>query len=80
MVYAVAEAFAGDNYPIVRFFAANGLSSDHSKPDYLASNEMRASQLALFIRQLDAGKMSDTRATAGALRKIRRDVDLEVGE
>jgi len=76
----LAEAFAGDNYPIVRFFAANGLGSDASTPDYLASAEMRASQLALFIRQLDAGKMADTRTTAKALRKVRRDVDLEVGE
>ncbi|MEQ1763537.1 MAG: cytochrome c3 family protein [Pyrinomonadaceae bacterium] len=76
----LAEAFAGDNYPIVRFFAANGLSFNQPTPDYLANVEMRESQLALFIRQLDPGKMSDTRATAEALRKIRRDVDLEVGE
>ncbi len=76
----LAEAFAGDNYPIVRFFAANGLASGQSTPDYLANAEMRASQLALFIRRLDAGKMADTRTTAEALRKVRRDVDLEVGE
>jgi predicted CXXCH cytochrome family protein len=76
----LAEAFAGDNYPIVRFFAANGMTGDESKPDFLASAEMRTSQLAIFIRQLDPAKMADTRATADGLRKIRRDVDLEVGE
>lgn len=76
----LAEAFATDNYPIVRFFAADGMASSGSRPDYLANADMRASQIAMFIRQLDASKVSDTKATAEMMKKIRRDVDLEVGE
>lgn len=76
----LAEAFAGDNYPIVRFFAANALGANGTTPDYLATPEMRASQLAMFIRQLDPTKISASRSTAESLRKGRRDVDLEVGE
>lgn len=79
----LAEAFAADNYPIVRFFAANGLMADHagiSKPDYLASPEMRAAQIAAWIRSLDPAQVERVRQDAEKLRRGRRDVDLEVGE
>lgn len=79
----LAEAFAADNYPIVRFFAANGLTADHagiSKPDYLASPEMRAAQIAAWIRSLDPAQVERVRQDAEKLRRGRRDVDLEVGE
>lgn len=79
----LAEAFAADNYPIVRFFAANGMAAVHagvSKPDYLASPEMRAAQIAAWIRALDPARMEQVKRDAESLRRGRRDVDLEVGE
>lgn len=76
----LAEAFATDNYPIVRFFAANGMTASGGAPDYLASPDMRATQIAMFIRQLDPAKLTDTKRLAETMRKVRQDVDLEVGE
>jgi hypothetical protein len=49
----LVEALA-DNYPIVRFFAANGLSRQSwigVKPDYVASAAARSDSLA-HIRQM----------------------------
>ena len=75
-----------DNYPIVRFFAANGLAKSNArltKPDYLASptvrqaalNEWRASLAALNSLGLEQAK-----TLGAALRLNRKDVDIEVGE
>ena len=77
------EAFSGENYPVVRYFAADGLAGiDGSipKPDYLGSTEARSSQIMLWIDKIDAGKMSDAKRIATQLRQGRKDVDLEVGE
>lgn len=77
------EAFSGDNYPIVRFFAANGLAVGNStiaKPDYLADDNSRARQIALWASRIDPARMAEAKKIADELRKKRKDVDLEVGE
>ncbi|HYP29284.1 MAG TPA: hypothetical protein VE262_21415 [Blastocatellia bacterium] len=76
------EAFT-DNYPIVRFFAANGLSAGHGglpKPDYLASREARESALNRWRQAFDPSSQHRAKALADLLRSKRRDVDIEVGE
>jgi hypothetical protein len=81
----LVEALA-DNYPIVRFFAANGLSKEPwvvVKPDYLA-NRSQQEQLLSELRRLAESKFGEASRAAGLmseeLRKKRQDVDLEVGE
>ena len=81
----LVEALA-DNYPIVRFFAANGLSKEPwvvVKPDYLA-NRSQQEQLLSELRRLVESKFGEASRAAGLmseeLRKRRQDVDLEVGE
>lgn len=83
----LVEAFA-DEYPIVRFFAANGLTKPRlpwrlEKPDYLGSFAMRESLLKSW-REATKICRADARAQAAqmsrSLRAGRRDVDLEVGE
>lgn len=77
------EAFAGDNYPVVRYFAANGIAASNSsitKPDYLATESTRASQIRSWIDSIDAARMAEIKRIALDLRKNRKDVDLEVGE
>ncbi len=79
----LAEAFAGENYPIVRFFAANGLQASHpdlAKPDYLADAENRQNQIAVWFKQMDSQKTREAKQLAEQLRKLRKDVDVEVGE
>jgi predicted CXXCH cytochrome family protein len=83
----LVEAFA-DKYPVVRFFAAQGLSAQgvpwhETRPDYLATPEARAAMLARWQELLapchaDARKLAPQLATE--LRARRVDVDLEVGE
>jgi predicted CXXCH cytochrome family protein len=78
----LSEAFASENYPIVRFFAANGMAAAHwnlPKPDYLAAENLRGDQILQWQAQLgDRGKMA--KQEADRLRAKRRNVDLEVGE
>ncbi|PYS87542.1 MAG: hypothetical protein DMF62_12130 [Acidobacteria bacterium] len=77
------EAFAGENYPIVRYFAANGLEAfgwNIAKPDYLGSDDVRASQISLWSGRLEPATSADIRKAAAAFRSLRRDVDIEVGE
>ncbi|HMQ03722.1 MAG TPA: cytochrome c3 family protein [Pyrinomonadaceae bacterium] len=79
----LAESFDSDNYPIVRFFAANNLAASGlqtSKPDYLADENTRRLQIRLWIEKMDASRMDESRRLAAQLRKLRKDVDLEVGE
>ena len=76
------EAFA-DNYPVVRFFAANGLLKDAgalSKPDYLGTPAAREAAAAEWRKSLDAKAVAQTRQLADTMRRQRKDVDLEVGE
>lgn len=83
----LVEAFS-DTYPIVRFFAANGLTRAgvpwlSEKPDYLAPAALRESMLKQWRENMLMCR-ADARAQAAAmatgLRSRRLDVDLEVGE
>lgn len=76
------ESFT-DNYPIVRFFAANGLASGPwqlPKPDYLASPEARQWAYGRWQQAFDSASQQRAKAFAGMLRSKRKDVDIEVGE
>ena len=78
----LVEAFSGDNYPVVRYFAANGLpaGSGLQKPDYLGDQNARTLQISRWLERIDASRTSEARQVAETLRKTRKDVDLEVGE
>jgi len=76
------EAFT-DNYPIVRFFAANGLAAAPSKLaklDYLAPLEARRSLLYQWRDRVETPAQDKVAALARMLRALRNDVDIEVGE
>ncbi|MFP5263946.1 MAG: multiheme c-type cytochrome [Blastocatellia bacterium] len=76
------EAFS-DNYPVVRFFAANGLAAAKrglAKPDYLATFEARQSSLNQWKALVDATTRDEVSALARMLRARRNEVDIEVGE
>lgn len=78
----LVEAF-NDNYPIVRYFAANGLARSHlrlPKPDYLGAQEARLSSLERWRRAFDPSVIQRAAALAAMLRSRRIDVDIEVGE
>lgn len=83
----LVEALA-DNYPIVRYFAANGLAASElrakggrlPKPDYLGTRETRDADTGLWRQALDAKGVAQARQLAEAMGKRRNDVDLEVGE
>lgn len=78
----LAEAFT-DNYPIVRFFAANGLARGPwqlPKPDYLATADTRLASLNRWRDLFDASARERVRVLAEWLRARRKDVDIEVGE
>lgn len=79
----LAEAFSGDNYPVVRYFAANGLASYNwgiPKPDYLADANARSAQIGQWFDRFEAAKRKEAREVADMLRRSRKDVDIEVGE
>ena len=76
------EAFT-DHYPIVRYFAANGLKADFKdmpKPDYLGTAFAREAAVNDWRKVFDARTLAQTRQLADAMRKQRKEVDLEVGE
>lgn len=83
----LVEAFS-DKYPIVRFFAANGLTRAGvpwrlDKPDYLGPLALRESLLTrwretMTICRADAREQAPLLSTS--LRARRLEVDLEVGE
>jgi predicted CXXCH cytochrome family protein len=78
----LVEAF-NDNYPIVRFFAANGLASGGwktEKPDYLASPDARLGSINLWWAIFGAEARAGAMGFAEILRRKRVDVDIEVGE
>jgi hypothetical protein len=75
------EAF-NDNYPVVRFFAANGLVASGQrlpKPDYLGSE---AARRGAFERWWATYQQSRPQvfSLAEALRARRINIDVEVGE
>jgi predicted CXXCH cytochrome family protein len=76
-------AFNDDNYPIVRFFAANGLAAINGnlpKPDYLGTPAVRQSAASQWATIFDEAARRHAIQFAAAMRKRRADVDLEVGE
>jgi predicted CXXCH cytochrome family protein len=78
----LVEAFA-DNYPIVRFFAANGLAAGpwkRPKPDYLAAAPIRQAALDQWRSLFDASVRQRIATFAAELRARRKEVDVEVGE
>jgi predicted CXXCH cytochrome family protein len=78
----LVEAFA-DNYPVVRFFAANGLSAGKwnlPKPDYLGTPESRLGALLQWRATFKPSGGQPMITFAEQLRARRKDVDLEVGE
>jgi len=78
----LVEAF-GDNYPVVRYFAANGLASGpwkYPKPDYLAKPEARQYYLSQWRSLFDSSTERQVFILAEQLRAKRREVDIEVGE
>ncbi len=79
----LAEAFADDKYPIVRYFAANGLAAANNnvaKPDYLANDAARTAQIGPWFVRVDAARRAEIKAIAARLIGARKDVDIEVGE
>ncbi len=79
----LAEAFATENYSIVRYFAANGLMANNwnlPKPDYLADSAKRNEQIGSWFAKIDSKKREEVKQTAERLRKLRNNVDIEVGE
>ena len=79
----LSEAFAAENYPIVRFFAANGMAAAHwnlPKPDYLADENNRNRILSQWLAQIESSKQADAKDKADKLKQKRKDIDLEVGE
>jgi hypothetical protein len=83
----LVEALA-DNYPIVRFFAANGLTSERmpwrvARPDYLAPSDSLEKILKQW-REIVGSSRSEARAQAlflsAHLKALRKNVDIEVGE
>jgi len=81
----LVEALA-DKYPIVRFFAANGLAKEPwqvVKPDYLAEANARAQmiqQWRVLLGQKSGAASQQAELLANKFKALRRDVDLEVGE
>jgi predicted CXXCH cytochrome family protein len=79
----LSEAFAQDNYPVVRFFSANGLTASHTglaKPDYLADVAVREKQIAPWLNNTEQARRGELKKLVEFLRGQRKDVDLEVGE
>ncbi len=86
----LVEAFA-DNYPVVRFFAANGLRAGLERTgmkaktnipdlDYLATAEARQMSLAAWRELFDPTTRQRVKQFAERLRAGRKEVDIEVGE
>jgi len=78
----LAEAFR-DNYPIVRFFAANGLANggwNVAKPDYLGSPAARERSADQWRAVFHPESRERAAALAESLRHKRVDVDIRVGE
>lgn len=72
-----------DNYPIVRYFAANALAAQHpglTKPDYLAPVEVRNATLQTWYPFWSAERLRDARAARDRLSPLRSEIDVEVGE
>lgn len=72
-----------DRYPIVRYFAANGLAAarpDLPKPDYLTDAPTRAGTLTKWVTQWPESARDEARQARERLEAGRLEVDVEVGE
>ncbi len=74
-----------DRYPIVRYFAANGLASIDPalpKPDYLAEAATRSSARAVGIwtNRFDPAALIRAKALHDRLATARKETDIQVGE
>lgn len=77
------ESFEKENYPIVRYFTANGLNETHrnlEKPDYLADFAKRTTQIRAWFDKIEPVKREEAKRIADELRAKRKDADLEIGE
>jgi len=76
------EAF-NDNYPIVRYFAAQGLAASGQqlpKPDYLAADAARHASFEQWWAKYQQAKRQEVFSLAQMLRSRRINIDVEVGE
>ncbi len=72
-----------DNYPIVRYFAANSLEQINPqlpKPDYLGTTAGRALAIARWKATLDPSSQTNAAALANQLGLKKVNVDISVGE
>jgi predicted CXXCH cytochrome family protein len=72
-----------DQYPIVRYFAANDLAAGFPafpKPDYLAPNETRNATLRSWFSHWSTETLRAAEETRTRLSASRTEVDVEVGE
>jgi predicted CXXCH cytochrome family protein len=79
----LAESFATENYPIVRHFAAKGLTMNDwnlAKPDYLADSVNRERQIFGWFERIDPLQRVEVKQIADKMRKLRSNIDIEVGE
>ena len=79
----LAESFATENYPIVRYFSANGLMVNNwnlAKPDYLGDVSKRNEQIRNWFGKINNKSLDEAKTDAEELRKMRNNVDIEVGE
>jgi predicted CXXCH cytochrome family protein len=79
----LVEAFQAENYPIVRYFTANGLVANDwniEKPDYLADSAKRKTQIDAWFDKIEPSKRTEIKRIADELRAKRKDADLEIGE
>jgi predicted CXXCH cytochrome family protein len=79
----LSESFAAEDYPIVRYFGANGLAASGRglpKPDYLADAHTREKQIGPWLDLTESTRRAELKKVIEYLRQHRKDVDLEVGE
>ena len=72
-----------DQYPIVRYFAANGLAAldpSRPKPDYLATPADRETAINAWTNRFDAGALLRAKGLHDRLSSGRVEVDIQVGE
>lgn len=72
-----------DRYPIVRYFAANGLAmidATRPKPDYLATADELTGVIKSWTNRFDADALLRARALHERLSKGRQETDIQVGE
>lgn len=72
-----------DRYPIVRYFAANGLAAldaTRPKPDYLAPASVRQTTVGSWTNRFDADALLRAKQLHDLISKGRQESDIQVGE